>query len=626
MKMKWMKPNEKIGCPYIVLYRNEFVLENGESFQMRFSADERCQIFIDGQRVADGPERGDIHHWHYREISITSQPGRHTVVSRVVCFGKKITAHGQQSIAHGFAAESAQLKNNWQWQKVEGCSYLQPKPDWGAYPRHETDLSYNWNGLNGDGGMWKDVEPLQDMRELHAPELPPMLYEPEHGYRVQKKDGKMLVVFDEYVCVWSEFVFSGKGHVRLRWAETLYEDNDADPYRKGNRRERDGKVMRSEGSLLQLPGGRQCRWVDSWWKAGMFLEITLDGDAALEEMNFYRTGYPYRIDRPPQSDDPKEQHLLDMSLRTLQACSHETHMDCPYYEQMMYVGDTRIQILCAYTLTDERRLARKALRMMARSQREDGMISSRWPSKQDQTICSFALIYVLTLHDYWQWNDDAEFMRELLPVAQNIITHFCQRQDEHGLVTVEGWNFIDWVDGWQDGTPPNAGQSGCSLNWFFVLALNAFAELEESVGSVEQACVYRQQAQETQAGINRVYLNPSTGLYTEDREQTYSSEHAQVLSMIATGNTEDKIVDALRQSELPECGLYFSFYYLYACRKCGLGDLFTRRLKVVAKLADEGLSTFPENERNPRSDCHAWSAYYLYFYETGDVNPQNWEK
>ena len=164
---------------------------------------------------------------------------------------------------------------------------------------------------------------------------------------------------------------------------------------KGNRDEFTGKHFIGEGNLFKLPGGRLFHWIDYWWKSGRCLEISFDGDCRVEQMKFFNTGYPYHCKLDLTSQAPRIKRLMDISYRTLQVCSHETYMDCPYYEQLMYIGDARIEALCTYMITQDRRLVKKSLRMLARSQRADGMILSRWPSKVEQEIPCFALIYIL---------------------------------------------------------------------------------------------------------------------------------------------------------------------------------------------------------------------------------------
>ncbi|MFA6815888.1 MAG: hypothetical protein WCS73_06295 [Lentisphaeria bacterium] len=614
----WFRTGSETQAPYVAVFRNHFILKKSSRFKLSFSADERCQLFLNGKRIIDGPERGDIYHWYLQNYETNLPAGEYCLVARVLCFGQKITAYGQQSIQHGLYAKSALLNDHWEYQLLKDCKFKASFPDWGTFPSCEISSGYNWDILKGRGGEWKLAEKYLDPRTLHPPDLPLMRYEPETNYQIIRQPNKLLVIFNDYVCVWPEFVFFGSGTVRIRWAETLYEDENYDSLHlkgmKGNRNEFVDKHFIGEGNLFELAEGKKCQWVDYWWKAGRYLKIDFDGDCQVEQMNFFNTGYPYQCKIDLKNPDPRVEGLLKMSYRTLQSCSYETYMDCPYYEQLMYIGDTRIEALCTYMITDDRRLVKKALRTLARSQRPDGMISSQWPTKGKQEIPSFALLYILMLHDFIQWNDDTQVIRELLPVGRRIIAYFCRYLNAENLLEqVPGWNFIDWVEGWQNGVPPKCENgSGCSLNWFFVLALQSIAKLEKHFNNLESSKEYSDMALKSEKSIRQIYYNPDSRLFAEDKEQQNYSEHAQILALLATDCTE--VISGLRSGMLNQCGIYFSFYYQEACLRHGFDQLFEKRLEKYYALLDTGLKTIPEEFENPRSDCHAWGAYPLYHY------------
>ena len=61
----------------------------------------------------------------------------------------------------------------------------------------------------------------------------------------------------------------------------------------------------------------------------------------IDHLPVTQVGYPFERKAmfDAKSDDITK--MLDVGWRTASLCAHETYMDCPYYEQLQYVGDTR---------------------------------------------------------------------------------------------------------------------------------------------------------------------------------------------------------------------------------------------------------------------------------------------
>lgn len=608
--LTWMRPDLPVEPPYVAVYRNNFSLNEPRELKFRYSADERCQLFLNGERVGDGPERGDTQYWYYQNFSRKLEPGEYCLTARALCFGRELTAHAQMSVRHGLWIDgSDEVLGPWQWQVEEGFVYRKPYPDWGVFPRFDAE-PVNWNILEGRGGEWREVAYFEDDRELHAPELPLMRYEPETRYH---RDGTRII-FDDYVCVWSEYVFSGSGTVTVRWGETTYEEPQIDIHNlKGVKGRRSGQYLISTGNTFRLHGGR-CRWVDYWWQAGRRLEIECDGGAVLESVRFHRTGYPYRLERSIESSPPPLKRALEMACRTLECCSHETYMDCPYYEQLMYVGDARLEALSTYVITSDTRLVKKALRQLSHSRQPDGSIFSRYPARVNQMIPTFCMIYIMALYDFALWRNEPDFVRGLLPAARGIIDYLSGHCRD-GLLYLPKWRFIDWVPEWTHGEPPGSAESGTSspLNYLGVLAFQQMSELEKHFGSRKLAVEDARFALELEQSVWKYYYNPTRGLLANDFERLHYSEHSQVLALLS--GSYPQLVKGLRYGQnLPRASIYFSFYYLEACYRHQLADLFSARFSEWYKLEKLGLKTLPEEFGNPRSDCHAWSSHILYHY------------
>lgn len=162
------------------------------------------------------------------------------------------------------------------------------------------------------------------------------------------------------------------------------------------------------------------------------------------------TRYPLEMESRLITDDDRFNRALPLMVRALQMCAHETYMDCPYYEQMMYVGDTRLEALTTYAINRDDRLARKAIILFDRSRQTNGMVLARFPCRDRQIIPPFALWWIAMVHDYAMWRGDRAWIADLLPGVRAVLDGFWRLIDADGLLSLPpGWNFVDWVPAWR---------------------------------------------------------------------------------------------------------------------------------------------------------------------------------
>ena len=72
--------------------------------------------------------------------------------------------------------------------------------------------------------------------------------------------------------------------------------------------------------------------------------------------------------------------MLEIGWRTARLCANETYMDCPYYEQLQYFGDTRIQAMITLYNTHDAYMVKNAIEQGRQSVVADGITMSRYPS------------------------------------------------------------------------------------------------------------------------------------------------------------------------------------------------------------------------------------------------------
>ncbi len=435
----------------------------------------------------------------------------------------------------------------------------------------------------------------------------------------------VLIDTDDYLCGFPVLEFSGGDGtlVRCEWAESLFDREepkfDNTPGPKGDRSAVAGKLFFGFGDTWKL-GGPGRRWVSTpWWRSGRYLLVSVKVGAkpvTLHTLAVERTGFPLAPSAILTTSDPTLSPIIELSERGLRSCMHDVFVDCPYYEQMMYVADTRIQMLLAYVFAGDDRLPRRGMELFDLSRGRSGYPTMRHPSIERQESATIALIWPWMLHDFALWRDDVAWLRQRLPGLRALMEALETETDAEGLlVKPPGWLFMDWVPGWFAGWGPGQREGRCSglLNLQYLITLQRAAELEAWIGEPAMAQHWTTRAQTLTESIVRHFWDETRGLWADEESHATFSQHAQALAVIGGLRVPDvaRWADA-KANGLAAATIYFQHYLFEALGRAGRGDLVLERLEMWRGLVKQGFKTPVESPEPARSDCHAWGAHPVF--------------
>ena len=187
--------------------------------------------------------------------------------------------------------------------------------------------------------------------------------------------------------------------------------------------------------------------------------------------------------------DPVLSKIWDVGWRTARLCAHETYMDTPYWEQLQYVGDTRIQALISLYSAGDDRLVKNAIELFDESRLPDGLTQSRYPD--DAAADHPAVLAVLDRDDARPLHVGGERRRctALLARRRAVLDWFARRRDADRIarparmVELRGLGRRPRVRGRRAADREGGGSAILSLQ--FVLALREAADLDAAFGSAE---------------------------------------------------------------------------------------------------------------------------------------------
>ncbi len=679
-KAGWVwHPEFPMGQEAVLLFRNEVDVAETTDVVIHVSADQRYELSLDGNLISLGPDRSDFAHWSFASYRLHLTKGRHAFEALVAWIGDhapcaQVTQRGGFILAcEGSLAEKLNTgRGAWMTREVKGWSFSPGVPpnftgaqqtidgaalfdprqafvkaveivpplrgnpyglmrtSWRLYPSPLPDqklVATRTGAIRAiiDGATTAPVTAEQCARAAKTPEWGKLI-EGSGAVTVPANTAvSVLVDLQNYFTAYPRLKLSGGrgAKVSVGWAEGLYEveANGKRARSKGNRDEVVGKVFYGNTDTVVSDGGSGRDYRTWWWRAGRYLQLTVrtaEQPLTLDQFDLLESRYPLEDESRFVTSDAELNAINPLLVRGLQMCAHETYMDCPYYEQLMYVGDTRLEMLTTYQMTPDTRLPKRGIELYDWSRATWGLVAEHYPSRTPQLSPTFSLIWISMVRDFAFWRDDPDFVRQRLTGVRSVIEEFRALRGPSGLLEqVPGWPFVDWVPVWSVGNAPDGIKGISSINnLFFVQSLLHAADLEDAVGEPVMAKRDRDLARRLSDEIVKRFWVPERGLLADDEKHLSFSEHAQCLALLngvldAT-QTKQCFASLLEAKDLHRATVYFSFYLFEAFRQQGRGDLIVERFGFWKDLVKQGFKTPVEMPEPSRSDCHAWGSHPLF--------------
>lgn len=367
-----------------------------------------------------------------------------------------------------------------------------------------------------------------------------------------------------------------------------------------------------------------------WFRTFRFIRLEIqtgDEPLTLAAMNYEETGYPLRVKTKVVTSDPSLSGIWKMSELTLQRCMHETYEDCPFYEQLQYVMDTRTQMLFTYTTSADDRLARQAIKDFAASQADNGLLNAAYPSYEANVIPTFSIYYIKMLEDHMMYFDDQNLLNQYFPTVRGILDYFDRHLAPEGYVATIGglngksdhWSFIDWAPEWNQttGVPTAVLQGPITIeSLLYLYGLQSAEIIAKHLGQSNFAEEYSNKAENIQSAI-RKYCVGDNGMIQDGPGVEEYSQHCQVFGILTHTLTEDQGRSNLQRTidhkqDYAQCSVAMSFYLFRALEKVGLYQLSNDYWNIWREMLRKNSTTSVESSAAERSECHAWGAVALY--------------
>jgi len=646
----------------VIMFRCPFTLDaQPENYIVHLSADNRYKFYVNGKLASIGPQGSDQANWRYETLDIAPylQLGENVLAAEVVNWGPDRYL-GIMSSRTGFMLQGHTEKewlvnstNDGNWLVMQNKAYSPLFPNWmfgvdivgGLYASNPGDniqmAAYpaDWISAAFDDSAWKPAKFIWGISTGDSffwsikPRTTPQVEQTQVRFKLARTEGisvsprfvegkepltilpntkaSLLLDYETVTMGFPELILSGgkDANLRITYAENMFNDDLS----RGDRNDIAGKHIRGLHDII-IPDGRDgFVFSPTWYRAFRFIQFDIQtADEALTLSDYYNMATKAPVPRRAvfDCDNAEYKKIDEICWRTDAILTQDNLMSDAYYEQMMYVGDSRVHALVNLYMTGEDIWLRNAIEMFDQSRNFQGVLAGCYPTSMLVGWPGFTLVWVNMLYDFMMHCDDKEFVRRYAKSIKASFNWFEDHFSENGLI--EGYTCIDWYSEPEIPYTLNVSKNSAAYTLQYAEALQNAAALYEYIDMPFEAVAFRERAEVAKAAVMAACWNEERQLLTEDPEGTFLDERPNILATVAkVGDTEfqkglfHRTVDA---KDISQSTYYFRFYYMLAMRSLGTGNRMDDVLDIWKDLLTRNMTTVPERISNQRSEAHAWSA------------------
>ncbi len=294
--------------------------------------------------------------------------------------------------------------------------------------------------------------------------------------------------------------------------------------------------------------------------------------------------YPYQYLADFKSGDPLLNRIWDACVHTLQVCTTDVFMDCPWRERAFWVNDLVVENNTSLAAFGASSVHRRAFELVFSQQLESGYIPGVCPNSGDRpcVLLPTNFFIFIALNDYYMATGDLDTVSGYMGNLARILEKMESLADEKGILCAQNdsWNFYDW--GFEECGYNFREKRESMLNYLYLTASGIFMKFAGLCGFPCNRAEREKKNRELGGKLEQEFISSETGYLADPvnfsprklfyPSQGNQSENTVISSQLAhafallsgevSGKHKEKFRRALTDDSLicPEFYLHFFIF------------------------------------------------------------------